>query len=217
MRGSKTADANHRLQGTWLAALCACGALLAGAAYADDHGRHDRDRSEHRDHRGDDRRGGGEHHDRRDGDRRDWNHHDRDHRDGDRRGRDWDRDDHNRHDWDRRDWNRRDSDRRDWNGRFWNRDLDRRDWHGRDWNRRQDWWRDARYVTYRPDWHYYNGRYWAPPVYRGRYCTDPRHYHGAHYHVAASDYYEYYYPRYRYYGASPISASANVIISIPLF
>jgi len=69
----------------------------------------------------------------------------------------------------------------------------------------------------RSGWHYSKGRYWAPPRYRGRYCQDRRHHHGVHYHVAVRDYYDYYYPRYRYYGPKPIGANASVIISIPLF
>jgi hypothetical protein len=68
-----------------------------------------------------------------------------------------------------------------------------------------------------PDWHYHAGRYWAPPSYRGRYCSDLRHYHVAHYHVAVRDYYDYYYPRYRYHGPHPHHANASLIISIPLF
>ena len=67
------------------------------------------------------------------------------------------------------------------------------------------------------DWRYYQGRYWAPAQYRGRHCTDRRHYHGVHYHVAARDYYDYYYPRYRYYGSRPLGANASVIITAPLF
>ena len=67
------------------------------------------------------------------------------------------------------------------------------------------------------DWRYYQGRYWAPAHYRGRHCTDRRHYRGVHYHVAARDYYDYYYPRYRYYGSRPLGAHASVIITAPLF
>jgi hypothetical protein len=67
------------------------------------------------------------------------------------------------------------------------------------------------------DWHYHRGRYWAPAHYRGRYCDDRRHFRGVHYHVAARDYYDYYYPRYRYYGPKPYGANASVIISVPLF
>lgn len=64
-------------------------------------------------------------------------------------------------------------------------------------------------------WHYHGGRYWAPASYRGRYCTDLHHFHRAHYHVAYDDYYEYYYPRYRYYG--PHVHGASLIITVPLF
>jgi hypothetical protein len=64
-------------------------------------------------------------------------------------------------------------------------------------------------------WHYHRGRHWAPASYRGRYCTDRRHFHGVHYHVAYHDYYEYYYPRYRYYG--PHTRGASLIITVPLF
>lgn len=67
----------------------------------------------------------------------------------------------------------------------------------------------------RSGWHYHAGRYWAPPSYRGRYCSDRRHYHGVHYHVAYQDYYDYYYPRYRYYG--PHVHGASLIIAVPLF
>lgn len=70
---------------------------------------------------------------------------------------------------------------------------------------------------HRKGWHYHAGRYWAPPSYRGRYCTDRRHFHGVHYHVAVRDYYDYYYPRYRYYGPPPASGVASLIISVPLF
>jgi hypothetical protein len=80
----------------------------------------------------------------------------------------------------------------------WRHDWDDRDYRGR-------------------DWRYHNGRYWAPAHYRGRHCTDRRHYHGVHYHVAARDYYDYYYPRYRYYGSRPPGANASVIITVPLF
>ncbi|MGH8178610.1 MAG: hypothetical protein ACREV5_20320 [Steroidobacter sp.] len=67
------------------------------------------------------------------------------------------------------------------------------------------------------DWRFHRDRYWAPPQYRGRHCTDRRHYHGVHYHVAAHDYYDYYYPRFRYYGPRPLGANASVIITLPLF
>lgn len=79
-------------------------------------------------------------------------------------------------------------------------------------------WRDddRRHIRHR-DWHYQRGRYWAPAHYRGRYCDDRRHFRGVHYHVAARDYYDYYYPRYRHYGPRPYGANASVIISIPLF
>lgn len=70
---------------------------------------------------------------------------------------------------------------------------------------------------HRKGWHYHSGRYWAPASYRGRYCTDRRHYHGVHYHVAVRDYYDYYYPRYRYYGPHPHSGVASLIITVPLF
>jgi hypothetical protein len=68
-------------------------------------------------------------------------------------------------------------------------------------------------------WRQHDGRYWAPASHRGRYCTDRRHHGGAHYHVAVRDYYDYYYPRYRHHGVLPLisSASASVIISVPLF
>jgi hypothetical protein len=69
----------------------------------------------------------------------------------------------------------------------------------------------------RKGWHYHAGRYWAPPSYRGVYCTDARHYHGVHYHVSVRDYYDYYYPRYRYYGPKSLSGVASVIITVPLF
>lgn len=68
---------------------------------------------------------------------------------------------------------------------------------------------------HRAGWHYHSGRYWAPASYRGRYCTDLHHFHRAHYHVAYDDYYEYYYPRYRYYG--PHTHGASLIITVPLF
>ena len=71
--------------------------------------------------------------------------------------------------------------------------------------------------TARKGWHYHEGRYWAPANYRGRYCTDRRHFHGAHYHVAVRDYYDYYYPRYRYHGPQPHAGVASLIISVPLF
>jgi hypothetical protein len=94
---------------------------------------------------------------------------------------------------------------------------DRRD-HGRDhrWEQRHDRHdRHDRRSERGRDWRYHNGRYWAPLNYRGRYCNDRRHYRGAHYHVAANDYYRYYYPRYQHYG--PLKANASVIISLPLF
>lgn len=72
-------------------------------------------------------------------------------------------------------------------------------------------------VVHRPGWHYHAGRYWAPPSYRGRRCTDHRHYHGVHYHVTVHDYYTYYYPRYRYHGSLPSSPHASLIITVPLF
>jgi len=78
--------------------------------------------------------------------------------------------------------------------------------------------RDARW--YRSHgWQQHSGRYWAPANYLGRHCTDRRHHGGVHYHVALRDYYDYYYPRYRYHGALPLAAgpTASVIISIPLF
>jgi hypothetical protein len=92
----------------------------------------------------------------------------------------------------------------------------------RRWDHRSQWRRDHRSYRdtrrhYQPDWHYHSGRYWAPPRYRGRYCNDGRHFHGVHYHVAARDYYDYYYPRYRSYGSRPFSADANLIITVPLF
>ena len=72
------------------------------------------------------------------------------------------------------------------------------------------------------DWRGHDDRrYYAdeqPPLHRyGRRCGDRRHYHAVHYHVAARDYYDYYYPRYRYYGAAPVSAHASVIVTLPLF
>jgi hypothetical protein len=70
---------------------------------------------------------------------------------------------------------------------------------------------------YRPGWYHHGDRYWAPPSYRGRYCSDHRHYRGVHYHVAARDYYDYYYPRYRYYGPHPRGIDGSLIITIPLF
>lgn len=85
---------------------------------------------------------------------------------------------------------------------------DRRDWDQRSQGRRD---------SYRRDWRFSNGRYWAPPEYRGRHCNDRRHFHGVHFHVAARDYYDYYYPRYRYYGSRPLGADASVIITLPLF
>lgn len=81
--------------------------------------------------------------------------------------------------------------------------------------------RDAR------DWRRYDDRrYYAaahPPLHRlplhqyGRRCDDRRHYRAVHYHVAARDYYDYYYPRYRHYGPAPLSAHASVILTLPLF
>ncbi len=104
--------------------------------------------------------------------------------------------DNHRHHTDDDHWRERERShwRRDWNDGF----QERRDYRG-------------------ADWRYYQGRYWAPAQYRGRHCTDRRHYHGVHYHVAARDYYDYYYPRYRYYGSRPLGASASVIITAPLF
>jgi hypothetical protein len=72
------------------------------------------------------------------------------------------------------------------------------------------------------DWRSYDDRrYYAdahPPLHRhGRRCADRRHYHAVHYHVAARDYYDYYYPRYRHYGPAPLSAHASVILTLPLF
>lgn len=122
---------------------------------------------------------------------------------------------------DRDDRHDRRRDDRDWDRRDGHRDHDRR---RNDWDSRSNWRGDGRGWDgrsggryYRPDWHYYNGRYWAPPRYRGRYCDDRRHFHGVHYHVAASDYYDYYYPRYRSYGPRPYGANASVIITLPLF
>lgn len=118
---------------------------------------------------------------------------------------------------------RRHDDRRDWGDDRRHHDDDRRhhdDGNRRDWDRRSYWRDDRRHDDrgYRGrDWRYHNGRYWAPAHYRGRYCNDRHHYHGVHYHVAANDYYDYYYPRYRYYGPRPYGANASVIISIPLF
>lgn len=77
--------------------------------------------------------------------------------------------------------------------------------------------RHAPKPAHRKGWHYHSGRYWAPASYRGRYCTDRRHFHGVHYHVSVRDYYDYYYPRYQYYGPSPRSGVASLIISVPLF
>lgn len=111
-----------------------------------------------------------------------------------RHGKDWDsRRHHGRHD----------------------RDDDRKHRHRSDY--RHDHRGDSRYV--RRDWHYHNGRYWAPPRYRGQYCDDHRHYRGAHYHVAMRDYYDYYYPRYRpvYPGPRHYDANATLIITLPLF
>jgi hypothetical protein len=111
-----------------------------------------------------------------------------------------------------------------------NRGHERHDDRHRDWRDERRWspndaHHDRRYSDRRSyrgeymrrDWHYYQGRYWAPPRYRGRECSDRRHHHSVHYHVAARDYYDYYYPRYRYYGSRPLSADASVIITIPLF
>lgn len=69
----------------------------------------------------------------------------------------------------------------------------------------------------RDDWRYYEGRHWAPADYRGRQCRDRRHHRDLHYHVVAQDYYDYYYPRYRYYGPAPRHANASVIIALPLW
>jgi hypothetical protein len=133
---------------------------------------------------------------------------------GKSRGERWSQERHH----DRRDERRHDgrSSWRDDDHRRWNDDNRR----GRDWDRRSDWRDDRRHYDSRyrgRDWRYHQGRYWAPAYYRGRQCDDRRHFHGVHYHVAASDYYDYYYPRYRYYGARPYGANASVIISIPLF
>lgn len=73
--------------------------------------------------------------------------------------------------------------------------------------------RDSR----RDDWHRYESRYWAPADYRGRQCRDRRHHRDVHYHVIAQDYYDHYYPRYRYYGPAPRHANASVIITLPLW
>jgi hypothetical protein len=100
----------------------------------------------------------------------------------------------------------------------WNRDRHderRGDWDRDDHRHHRNSYRNDHHD--RRDWSYYNGRYWAPPRYRGRECTDHRHYRGRHYHVSASDYYDYYYPRYRYYGPRPHSVNASVIITVPLF
>lgn len=78
-----------------------------------------------------------------------------------------------------------------------------------------EWKRDYVRRHHYAGWRYHDGRYWAPASYRGRYCTDRRHFHGVHYHVAYNDYYEYYYPRYRHYG--PHAHGASLIISVPLF
>lgn len=67
------------------------------------------------------------------------------------------------------------------------------------------------------DWLWHGGRYWAPAHYKGRRCTDRRHHPHVHYHVLARDYYDYYYPRFRYYGPRPRDLSASVIITVPLF
>ena len=85
------------------------------------------------------------------------------------------------------------------------RDDDRR---YRDWRRSHT--KSQRYYhSYHDEW---------PPLHRyGRRCGDRRHYHDVHYHVRAGDYYDYYYPRYRYYGAAPRDAHASVIITLPLF
>jgi hypothetical protein len=93
------------------------------------------------------------------------------------------------------------------------RDHDGRHEHRRDWERRHE----QRGYHRERDWRYYHGRYWAPAHYRGRRCSNRRHFHEVHYHVLARDYYDYYYPRYRYYGPRPSHASASVIITLPLF
>ena len=85
----------------------------------------------------------------------------------------------------------------------------------RDHHRRESKHQHAHRRHHQAGWHYQGGRYWAPASYRGRHCTDRRHFHGVHYHVAYNDYYEYYYPRYRYYG--PHTHGASLIISVPLF
>ena len=107
--------------------------------------------------------------------------------------------------------------------RSWTHDHDARPRHGRDhddWRRsgRTGW--DDRYAS---DWRYGYDRYdrhareWPSLQRHGRRCADRRHYHRVHYHVLARDYYDYYYPRYRYYGAAPVGAHASVIITLPLF
>jgi hypothetical protein len=58
---------------------------------------------------------------------------------------------------------------------------------------------------------------WPPLQRYGHRCGDRRHYRGVHYHVLARDYYDYYYPRYRYYGHAPRDSHASVIITLPLF
>lgn len=83
--------------------------------------------------------------------------------------------------------------------------------------RRGEWEHRHRAQHWAPDWRYYHGRHWAPAHYRGRRCNDHRHHHGVHYHVLARDYYDYYYPRFRYYGPRPRDLSASVIITVPLF
>lgn len=92
------------------------------------------------------------------------------------------------------------------------RDDRRRD-RGRDWDHRSHGRRDYR----GSDWRFHRGRYWAPQHYRGWHCSDRRHYTTAHYHVAARDYYDYYYPRFSYHGPRPHGANASVIITLPLF
>ena len=131
---------------------------------------------------------------------------DRDHRERSHR-------DHGRREHGHQDYRRNDNGRHDY-GRH---DGRRGSHHDGRHDRRYSSHGDSRADYGRRDWHYYNGRYWAPPRYRGRECTDRRHHHGVHYHVVARDYYDYYYPRYRYYGSRPLSADASVIISIPLF
>jgi hypothetical protein len=82
-----------------------------------------------------------------------------------------------------------------------------------DWRRRD--WRDGYTRGQRHDYSYREA--W-PPLHRyGRRCGDRRHYRDVHYHVRARDYYDYYYPRYRYYGAAPLESHASVIITLPLF